>query len=295
MEYKEFVCAIQRDVNVLVGKDMRVELHTAIKNNGKERVALIIRDEAVNITPSIYLEEYFEQLQEGRTIRDIVEAIIELYDQIKLYKSIDVDVYDDYSKVRSMLACKIINLEKNKKLLEDTPYKKILDLAIVFYLLADAGPYGSSTMLIKKEHIDQWNVSLEELSKDAMRNVEKILPFQFQTMTSVVCEILDEKAREELEGREERMYVLSNARRCLGAASMFYKGRLKAIGEALGENFYILPSSIHEVIIVPESKAPSEQDIVDMITEINDTQVDEEEVLSYHPYYYICERERLLY
>ena len=66
------------------------------------------------------------------------------------------------------------------------------------------------------------------------------------------------------------------------------------MGQKLGENYYILPSSIHEVIVVPESKSPVKQDLEEMVREINETQVEEEEILSYRAYYFSRKENRLI-
>ena len=85
---------------------------------------------------------------------------------------------------------------------------------------------------------------------------------------------------------ENRMFVLSNQYRHFGAACILYNRVLEDIGNQLNENFYILPSSIHEVIILPEGFSPCEEDLNEMIIDINQTQVSEEEILSNHAYYY---------
>ena len=91
------------------------------------------------------------------------------------------------------------------------------------------------------------------------------------------------------------MYVLSNNQRNYGAVSILYEGLLKDIGERLQEDYYVLPSSVHEVIIVPESNSPGQEELEHMIVEINETQVEPEEVLSDRAYYYSRKEARLLY
>ena len=98
----------------------------------------------------------------------------------------------------------------------------------------------------------------------------------------------------EWEGEREILYVLSNRLRSFGAAAVLYEERLEMIGEVLGENYYVLPSSVHEVIIIPESDAPGQKKLSEIVTEINETQVDDEEVLSNNAYYYDREKRELV-
>ncbi len=301
MNYNEFVCAVKREVEELVGRDMRVELHTAMKNNGKERVGLAISEERVNVSPAIYLDEYYDMWKEGKTIREIANHMVELYDTVRFHQSWNVEEFHKYEAIKGKMACKLINYEQNRELLQDTPHIKYIDLAIVFYLLVDISSQGTSTMLIKKMHQEAWGVTVEELYRNAMTNMEKMLPFCFQTMSSVVNELIEEKNEVEVQEewkvvkKEERMYVLSNKERNFGAATLLYKGKLALIGKLLEEDFYILPSSVHEVIILPISKAPDRNEIDLMIRDINETQVMDEEVLSNHSYYYDCKRGMVLY
>ena len=97
----------------------------------------------------------------------------------------------------------------------------------------------------------------------------------------------------EEEDKEDVMYVLSNRLRSYGAAVILYEDRLEEIGEYLGENYYVLPSSVHEMIIIAESAAPGQEELSDLVTEINTTQVDAEEVLSNHAYYYDRKKRKL--
>ncbi len=301
MNYNEFVSAIKNEIEHLVGRDMRVELHTTMKNNGRERIGLALREEGINVAPAIYLEEYYSMWKEGKSIKKIAYDIMKLYRRVRVCQPWDAHEYCKYESVRDKVACKLINYEKNKELLRDTPHIQYLDLAIVFYLLVDVVEYETTTMLIKCTHKEMWQVTLEELYQDAMENAELLLPSCFQTMSSVIHELIEDDIamdgyeEYEVASREERMYVLSNRERSFGAACILNKKKLEMIGDLLDENFYILPSSIHEVIIIPVSKAPERQEIDEMIDEINRTQVIEEEVLSSHCYYYERKRRMLLY
>ena len=116
-----------------------------------------------------------------------------------------------------------------------------------------------------------------------------LLPDEFQTMRAVI----EELTGMEETGKEDRMYILSNEIRSYGAAAILYEGRLEKIGDYLKENYYVLPSSVHEVIIVPESEAPGQAELSRLVKEINETQVDPEEVLSNHAYYYDRKQKKL--
>lgn len=295
MDYKQFVSAIEVKVKKHVKDELRVSIHTTIKNNGKERKGLKVMEVGINISPTIYLEEYYEQFKKGSSIDQIVEKLMELYQEVKFQSSWEGSVLKTLDNVKTQIAYKVINYKKNKDMLEVTPHTRYLDLAIVFYVLLEINQCGTATLLIKNDHLEMWGATKEEIEQLAKNNSEKLLPAEFKTMVSVIEEMLQLEECEKNEVEEDTMYVLSNQIRNFGASSILYEGVLEEIGEQLKENFYVLPSSVHEVIIVPESKSPSRKELDHMISEINNTQVEPEEVLSDRAYYYNRKEARLLY
>lgn len=292
MDYCQFVNEVEMKVQGCVSEKTKVQAHIAVKNNGKERRGLMLIQEGINISPTIYLEEYYEQFQNGNSLEQIVEKILELYKEVRFQNSWEGDYIQSFEKIKHMIVYKLINKEKNKKLLKDTPYKPFQDLAIVCYVLLELNKSGTATMLVKEEHLKMWGVTKEEVFEQAEKNSGRLLPAEFSRMKDVIAEMLDLDLEENR--TEDFMYVLSNESRSFGAVCMMYTGVLEMIAMELKENYYVIPSSVHEVIIIPESKAPEKFEIEEMVAEINKTQVEEEEVLSDRVYYYSMKEKRLI-
>lgn len=286
MTYYQFIEAVETKVKEVVDTEVTVGVHTAEKMNGVTKKGIILSKEGVNVSPTIYLEEYFGQYQHGKSVEQIVHDILNLYREVRCEKSWDVDKIQTFSLIENKIVYRVIHYEKNRELLENVPYVRFLDLAITFCVLLEVTEHGTATMMVRNEHLEMWNVSKEVLYENACRNTEKLLPYSFQTMNAVVEELTGMPVYEE----DDVLYVLTNCIRSFGAAAMLYKDRLRRIGEYLRENYYILPSSIHEVIIVPESVAPFRGVLNRMVEEINETQLEEEEILSDHAYYYDCKK-----
>lgn len=282
MNYKEFVQAVFLKVKEAVNEDVTVSIHVAQKNNGVRRTGLMIVKEEINVSPTIYLEEYYKQYESGVGLDRIVEEVIALYEKVRFQKPWKDQKLSSCEEVEDKIIYRLISRASNKEMLEDVPYIPYLDLAVVFYVLVEAAKYGTVTMLVRKEHLEKWNVTKEDLYWMAGKNTPKLLPYEFQTMG----EVLGELKVISFSGTDEILYVLSNKIRSFGAATILYPGRLDQIGRFFGENYYILPSSVHEVILVPESEAADRAYLEGMVTEINQTMVEEEEVLSNHVYYY---------
>lgn len=301
MEYQEFISAVEKRMNMKLKGGVKASLYTSVKNNGKERSGIMVVSPEINISPTIYLEEFYERFQRGETLDKIIRDILGFYEIVKCETSWDTSQFERYEEIRDKVVFKLIHTEKNRKFLKNVPHIEILDLSVVFYVLWEMNQEGSATMLVTNEHLRYWNVGQDDLYRSACENVKRLLPAQLFTMRQTVEEIftpLAGKPENLLEKQEDEpadfMYVLSNPLRTFGAACMVYPEMLSMAGDILAENFYILPSSIHEVILVPESKAPEQRELDEMVAEINETQVAEEEILSNHAYYYERKGKRLI-
>lgn len=282
MTYYQFTEAVEDRIKEVVNGNISVGIYTADKNNGTIRKGIILKDEEVNLAPTIYLEEYYERYISGCSLEYITSDILRIYQKVCFQKSWDESCVNEYNKIKDKIIYRIINREANQKMLSEMPFVPYLDLAIVFYVLLDMSSDGTATMAIRTEHLERWEVSEEEVYEQAKKNTVRLLPDEFLTMSAVIQEFVTD----EVEMENDRMFVLSNCIRSYGAATILYRGRLEAIGMYLESNYYVLPSSIHEVIIVPESEAPGIHVLSAMVREVNETQVMDEEVLSDHAYYY---------
>jgi len=285
MNYQQFVIVVKDKVALALGNGMSLHIHTALKNNGVERVGLTITDKQINVSPTIYLEEYYKQFQNGFEVEEIVQNLLDVYHEVKFEHTWDVHTVKDFEAMRSKIVYKLIHAKKNETLLQNMPYIAYLDFAIVFYILFEVDDSGTATIPITHELIQLWDVSVDEIQQCAFRNAPALLPASFKPMQLVIEELMGTNYNEK-DFSEDLMFVLTNSLRSFGAACILYDGMLDKISEEIGENFYILPSSIHEMIIVPESNSPSRTHLNEMITEVNQTQVDEEEFLSECVYYY---------
>lgn len=285
MNYQQFVMALKEKVAAILGGNVDVQIHTALKNNGYERVGLTISEKHINLSPTIYLEEYFKYFEEDDSIDDIVESILRVYHEIKFEHSWQVHTISDFELMKEKIVYKIIHAPQNEILLQSLPFVSYLDFAIVFYILFEVDEQGTATIPVTEDLIQLWETNLDEIHQLAKQNTPKLLPAVFKPMRIVIEELLGNPCDNIIQA-DDIMFVLTNSLRSLGAACILYENVLFHIGNFLKENYYILPSSIHEVIIIPESQCPDEDTLNSMILEINETQVEIEDVLSDHVYYY---------
>lgn len=275
MDYTKFINTMQEKLKENLNSDVMVDIHSAVKNNGTIRTGLMFTRPDVNVFPTIYLEEFYEQYLQGASVNSLVQSLLEIYEKVKVKQSVPYNDILVYSKIKDHIVYKIIRRESNEELLSQIPHECYLDLAIVYYVLMETTDFGTATLLIRNEHLEGWRITKEEVSAAARINTPALLPVEVGMLT-------------------EYMYILTNSIRSFGAAVMLYDDIWKQMEHLIGGDFYVLPSSVHELILIPESYGMDRRHLQEMVREINRTEVENEEVLSDNVYYYCGEEERLL-
>ncbi|HJA13156.1 MAG TPA: hypothetical protein H9799_09490 [Candidatus Mediterraneibacter merdipullorum] len=298
MNYTEFVCAVEEKLNQRMTGGVRAELHKAVKNNGTERTGVMIESPGVNISPTIYLEEYYERYLADTSIDNVVDEVLKFYDTVRRETSWDCKDILCYEKLKEKVVFKLVNTAKNRRFLDTVPHMAFLDLSVIFYVLLEATKEGTAAMVVTCDHMRRWGIRKETLWTDAVRNVKRLLPAEFFTMSYALREMLkkspDGAAGEHQENllvrddfKRDGLYVLSNRLRSNGAACIAYPHILEMIGNILQSDYYVLPSSVHEVVITPCHREVTAPELDEMVRDINETQVAEEEVLSDHAYLFL--------
>lgn len=283
-KYSEYVEEVREAVERETGN--RVTVQKVNKNNGLVLDGLTILAEGVNVSPTIYLNGFFEEyLSDGAVA--VAKRILAIYEANKPKESVDISFFMDIEKVRPKIKMKLINYEKNKELLEHVPYVRFLDLAIVFMVVLKSNcDNGFASILIYNHHLDFWSMDAENLYNLAMENTAD--DFEIIPMRSVIEAIMDEESAGIIMNNGEiEMSILTNYSRLQGAAGMLHKEIIKQyMKETKADKVWIIPSSIHETLLIPCDLMPDMEYVKGMVKEVNATQVQPEEILSDNVYVY---------
>lgn len=275
MNYTEFMNAMLCEIRGQVDAQVRTELYTVTKNNGTRRTGILFKQEDSNLAPTIYLEEFYQKYLKGQQVPDLADSICSIYQEIRVKKTCDCQNLFDFNHVKEHIVYKLIRRDANEELLKQIPYEPFLDLAVIYYIQIDNTRFGSAAIQIRNEHLRYWRVEKEEIRRLAEKNTPRIYPAQIQKIVRF-------------------MYVATNEQCSLGAAVMRYPDFREKVRGMIRGDFYILPSSIHEVILVPESFGLEPERMAEMVKEINQTGVAPEEVLSDSVYYFDGEEIRIV-
>lgn len=302
MEYQDFTHRITDCIQTILGDHYQVQCHPVCKNNGIVLDGLIVMSDEANISPTVYLNPYYDQFRHGRPMEELIWEIFSLFKQAPQFGLLNLDQLTDFETVRESIAIKLINYDANRDLLSDVPHRKFLDLAVVYYFVLRNEALGNATVLIRNEHAHLWQTNESALYRIGIKNTLS-LGWEIRPMNTIIRDYLCEELNEYLKDRtpsvntpptpdhvqqlaeeilneiynkddDGPLYVLSNTQRFFGASCLLYKNKLKEFAELKNSDLYILPSSIHEVIIIPKRLSPDYESLCRMVKEINETEVD---------------------
>lgn len=282
MGIKEFAEEIRERLTGKIDGVSEIEIKQVLKYNSVTRWALFLKDLKSNIMPTIYLEPFYARYEEGEEIGNLVKMIERSYQESRIDGKVDFTFFKDWETIKSRVAYRLINRDRNKELLEKIPHKDVLDLAKVYYVAVQE---CGGSILIYNTHLEMWGVDAEELDAVAEENTPTLCPMCVKSMWDVVEEMMGE-LRTEKENVDADMLIMTNPSKVHGAAAILYPGSMEQMAERLQSNFYILPSSIHETIILPAKESNNPEQLLEMVREVNATAVSDEEFLGNNIYLY---------
>lgn len=300
MGYDSFITTIKYLVSRRMGSGYNIRVVKVLKNNSLELDSLVVLKEGKNIAPNIYLEPYYDSYLEGTPLEELAERLCSIYQHCSI-PVIDENFTYSLSEMQSFIFYRIISFSRNQKLLTTVPHIRYLDLAITFHCLVRNDGEGIGTVRITHEHMERWGLKLEDLMEMATMNTEQLFPATIRSMEEMIIgliegndsdmrladhDIIFPKTKDEDSTDSKKMYILTNQKGINGATCMLYKGVIKTFANQLNSDLYILPSSIHEIILLPYDSSLSKASLDRMVKEINGSQVPSDEVLSDHVYRY---------
>lgn len=300
MSYEDFKEKIYQELINIVQADVTVEQKKVRKNNGVVLDTIVLHRQLEQVSPCLYLNHYYERYKQGVTvveiINDILNIVNENYGEVEQQSLITSEI-TDFSKVCDLICYKLVNARMNEALLKIVPHKMFLDFAIVYYVICKMDEGGLGIILIENSCFEEWDCSLEELHEKAVKNTMRIFPAQIRSIEEVILGMMG-RDKEVTESNDEspKMYVVSNSRNLHGAGVVLYPNILRDFLHGFKEKargLVILPSSIHEQIIIPYTEYMEVDRLRTMVEEVNSTQVAKEEVLSDSVYVYSVKDDKI--
>ena len=301
--FEEFVAGVKACVaEAFPDHDVRIQEVT--KNNNVTMTGICAFTKGATVTPTLYLDNYYSRYEEladqsgdDRAFRTVSKDIINVLrnEDGTTVKGFNIDEFTKFKNTKDSIYMILVNNKTND--LSDKPHRELVGEYSILYRYNVPVPEGEgyASILVNNQHVKTWGVEEEDLYQAAIANASKITPIVVEDMEHMMSSLLgfpiieDESYDNSLEHGTWRtnlsldtpMYVISNTKRYYGAAAIAVPGVLQEIADVFGCNLYIIPSSIHEVIIVPDNGMTDPYSLSIMIREINDSELKPEEVLGY--------------
>lgn len=299
-----FAETVKTVMDAVYGNECKVRVQEVTKNNSLRLTGLTILSRGSNLAPTIYLDGFYQDYRNGKNMEDICQKIMYIYENSKVQESMDVAMVTDFAKVKDRICFKLVNAEKNTGLLKNAPHRKYQDLAVIFYILVSKDSDSTATITVKNPLLEMWGVDADVLYQVAKDNTQRIFRGSVSSMLEVLAGTISDNAdtldAELVDGFFDMavyedsafpMYVATNTQRLNGAGVILYDGLLEQFAKEIGGDFYILPSSVHEVLFIPAVSGMDAEELVQMVREVNVTQVMPEEVLSDSVYLYHADKD----
>lgn len=274
MDKNKFIKELFYVLSCQLGKEAEMKQKRVWKNNGASYEGLVIEKLEEELSPVISLDKCYEDFEAGISMQEISKQVLKEYRETagKVALLSQQDIWS-YERIKDRLYVEIVNKEWNEQYLEHKYYVLFLDLAVVYYIDTQAdykdAPSHRGTA-VTKDIFKIWSVEPEVIWKQVLENMEKESRFLMVIVTE----------------KENSLMTFEDAfQKNQGALALLQKPILDEAKKKIGESFYILPVSVFELMIVPESQADKVEEMKKAIIESN-TEMPAEYLLSNNVYYY---------
>lgn len=282
MNFKKFTEEIRIALKEKLNReDICIYSETAVKNSHTLLPGLIIEEKGSNILHSIPLKECYDRLKSGDSLSDIADEMADFYNHMHFGNTALLENFDE---LKGKIIYRLVNQKMNEVFLRSVPYMPFLDLAITFHILLETSEEGIASLAITNYHLNYWGIDAADLFSLAAQNTEQLLPSILKPYEDYIPAESGKAVR--FHQALSSLRFLSNQYQCYGASCILYEGLLSNLAEDLNSSFYILPCTVDEIAILPESKDFQPKALRELVQDVVRETVDSEQVLSSHPYYY---------
>lgn len=293
--YENFKSTLTTIIRNKLVAPYRVLTYKAFKN-GKEVDAFTITKEDTAATPTFYFKNLLEDYKNGKSITDIADDVLDLYFYAAKNSPTNIEECQDFNIQKHKICYRIVNKEAYKTQLPSIPHIDFFDLAIIFYSILSIDEESEMSFTVTNDMLRVWDVEPQELFLYATHNTPKLLPINITSLNALMLQVDIPQYKTISETIDnlpfDYVYAITNEYTRNGFSGIFYPCVLKCLGKRFG-NFYLLPSSIHEALIVPEDCGMTPEYLKEMVKSVNTDVVSPDEYLSDSIYQYDVEQDKI--
>ena len=291
MTFNTFKEYLEEELAKALPEGTGLQFQEITKNNDTRLRTVTVSEPGDSISPTVHLDEYFKIYKKGCPISVIASEIVQIWQKYRNKVEFDTEAFMDFDMAKEHIMFRLVNYEKNRKMLEGCPHQRYLDLAVAFqYVIPDQDGAHWSAVPITDKAAQAYGTSTEELYHLAMENTLRLLGSEVLDLGGIISRAIGldcQKAPVDMPS----LYVLTNRHEFYGASIMLYPEKLREFADSQGSDLYILPSSVHELILLPVKcrdsviqKTP--EDLGRLVKTMNKDGLNPTDVLSDNVYYF---------
>lgn len=287
MDFKEFQNQILQEAKDRMW-GVQVEIRPVEKLQGESYTGLSIQPSDSPMAATLNLDAVYNQMvDQGKSFQEVADDLItHAADIIVDMPKIDVNDLTNYDQMKNTLVVQVIPTDRNADMLADIPHKDIEDMSLVYRMQIDQNETGTSSVLITNEMLENYGITVDQLHQDAMDAAVINNPATFRSMQEVLSDLMGMPAEMMPPMDGPQMYVASVESSLNGAGVIAYPDFMNQVAEQVGGDFFVLPSSVHEVLVVPDDGSIDRHDLESMVREVNASEVLPKDQLSDNVYHY---------
>lgn len=292
MTYGEFKECLEKEVVEEMKSDVAFRYFTKRRINNVNYEAMMVLRDGEKILPMFPVEPCFNAYENNILSLELIKELLidRLNNQLREAREVLTRILESADIIKKIYM-RIVNYKENEEWLKNYPHKRKLDFAITYYIHIEEPIAEFNAVDISYKLMGELNLKEEELHDLAYVNSVRDRGAVIKKLSEYIYE--EEGESEDMISTREIMFMLSNNTNCLGAVCIFYEGILEKFAEQIQDDFYIIPSSIHEVIMIPCKYADAEY-LNELIKDVNNKLLLPQEVLGDEVYVYRYEMKEIM-
>ena len=267
--------------------DFDISKQEVSKLQGESYTGMAVRPENSEIGATLNLQDFYKALGFGMFLEDVMDSIERsVVSAVRHMPHYDARVLEDYDRMKDALTVDLVPVAGNEEKLAQIPHKNVEDMALVYRFEEESSVYGSASILVTNEMLAVYDITADQLHEDAMKAAVQNRPAKLHNMNDVMRDMMGDMSGLVPMNEPSPLWVATVEGGQNGAGVIQYPGFLDQAAEALGGDFYVLPSSVHEVLLVADDGSMEIGYLEEMVRSVNETEVSPAERLSDNVYHY---------
>ena len=288
MDYQQFLFTITAGLQSTYSADEKVTVQTIEQKHTAKIKTVSVYHKGKRATPWVYMAPFYRMYQHGYSMESIQKELKNVLDMVTENKTVEGEIFTKFECAAVCLGIRLIPYQKNQSFLALVPHRRILDFAVVYQLVFEGPDTMMGAAVVYQDHCRIWEVTEDILFQTAISSMIRRFPPALNSVEALIG-ITDFAQESEF----PHLFALTNNRAFFGASVILYPGVLRQASKKLGGAYYILPSSVHEVLLLAKSNGEEEakeenvpMQLREIVEEVNLTDAVSTDFLSNHVYVY---------